>query len=112
MPTAAKHQRYDLDCPVARTMDLIGERWSILILRDLLLEGPRRYQDLASSLEGISPNTLSARLRSLEASGIIKRRLYEKHPPRAIYELTPKGAELGPVLRELRTWGNKWSRSR
>ncbi|MEL7115212.1 MAG: helix-turn-helix domain-containing protein [Pseudomonadota bacterium] len=99
--------RYDLDCPVARTLDLIGERWSILILRDLFLQGPRRYQDFTESLSGISPNTLSARLKTLEAADVIERKFYSQHPPRAEYRLTPKGKELGPVLKALRAWGTK-----
>jgi DNA-binding HxlR family transcriptional regulator len=99
--------RYDPRCPVARTLDVIGERWTILILRDLLLEGPRKFQDLQRSLSGISPNTLSARLKTLEENGVILRRFYENHPPRAEYMLTGKGRELGPVLKALLTWGQK-----
>ena len=102
---------YGLDCPVARTLDIIGERWTILILRDLFLQGPRKFQDFEASLSGISPNTLSSRLKRLEESGIIARRFYEEHPPRAEYALTPKGRELGPVLKSLRTWGEKNARA-
>ncbi len=98
---------YGLDCPVARTLDIIGERWTILILRDLFLQGGRKFQDFEASLTGISPNTLSLRLKRLEESGIIARRFYEEHPPRAEYVLTPKGRELGPVLKSLRAWGQK-----
>jgi DNA-binding HxlR family transcriptional regulator len=94
-------------CPVARTLDIIGERWTILILRDLFLHGPRKFVDFEASLAGISPNTLSARLKTLEESDIVERRLYEQHPPRAEYVLTAKGRELGPVLRALREWGLK-----
>jgi DNA-binding HxlR family transcriptional regulator len=97
------------DCPVARTLDLIGERWSVLILRDLFLEGPRRFQDFQESLSGVAPNTLSARLKQMEASGLITRRLYSEHPPRLEYHLTEKGKSLGPVLRALREWGQKHS---
>ena len=98
---------YGLDCPIARTLDIVGERWAILILRDLFLLGPRKFQDFESSLAGISPNTLSARLKRLEEAGIINRRFYEEHPPRAEYLLTPKGRELGPVMKRLRAWGEK-----
>ena len=98
---------YDLRCPVARTIDIIGERWTILILRDLLLDGPRRFQDFEHSLAGISPNTLSARLKRLEEYGIVERRFYEQHPPRAEYVLTEKGNELRPVLRALLEWGKR-----
>ena len=98
---------YDMRCPIARTLDIIGERWTILILRDLLLQGPRKFQDFEASLVGISPNTLSARLKRLEESGVVERRFYEQHPPRAEYALTEKGEELRPVLRALLDWGRK-----
>lgn len=97
---------YQLEsCPVARTLNLIGERWSILILRDLLLQGPRRYQDFQESLTGVAPNTLSARLKDLEANGLISRRPYSERPPRLEYHLTDKGRSLGPILKTLREWG-------
>src|SRR5690242_9946041 len=98
---------YDRHCPVARTLDIIGERWTILILRDLVLAGPRRFQDFERSLAGISPNTLSARLKRLEDAGTVERRFYEQHPPRAEYLLTDKGRELRPVLRALLDWGQR-----
>lgn len=99
--------RYDPRCPVARTLEIIGERWTILILRDLLLVGPCKFQDFQQSLAGISPNTLSARLKKLEEHGVIARRFYEDHPPRAEYVLTDKGRALGPVLKALLGWGQK-----
>jgi DNA-binding HxlR family transcriptional regulator len=95
------------DCPVARTLDLIGERWTILILRDLILEGPRRFQDLQDSLAGLAPNTLSARLKDLEANGLVVRKQYSEHPPRLEYHLTDKGRSLGPVLKAMREWGQR-----
>ena len=98
--------RYDLHCPVARTLDIVGERWTMLILRDLLLGRPHKFQDLERSL-GVNPNTLSARLKRLEQHGIIERRFYEQHPPRADYVLTDKGRQLGPVLRALVDWGRR-----
>ena len=102
----AMQRTYGLkDCPVARTLDLIGERWTILILRDLFLQGPRRYQDFQESLTGVAPNTLSARLKELEANGLVMRRQYSERPPRLEYQLTEKGKSLGPVLRSLREWG-------
>lgn len=94
-------------CPVARTLDLIGERWSLLVLRDLFLKGPRRFQDFQESLSGVAPNTLSARLKELENHGLIARRLYSEHPPRLEYHLTDKGKTLGPVMKALREWGQK-----
>src|SRR5689334_19946517 len=94
-------------CPVARTLDLIGERWTILILRDLFLQGPRRYQDLQDSLAGVAPNTLSGRLKEMEENGLIERKLYNERPPRLEYHLTAKGRSLGPVMKALRAWGQE-----
>jgi DNA-binding HxlR family transcriptional regulator len=94
-------------CPVARTLDMIGERWTILILRDLFLHGARRYQDFQESLTGLAPNTLSGRLKSLEGHGLIERKLYSEHPPRLEYHLTEKGRSLGPIVKALRDWGRK-----
>jgi len=101
---------YDLKCPVARTLDIIGERWTILILRDLLLDGPRKFQDLERSLTGISATTLSARLKKLEEHAIVARRFYADHPPRAEYVLTDKGRTLGPLLKMLLEWGKRHAR--
>jgi DNA-binding HxlR family transcriptional regulator len=95
------------DCPVARTLDLIGERWTVLLLRDLLLHGPRRFQDFQASLPGVAPNTLSARLKAMEDSGLVRRQLYNERPPRLEYVLTDKGKSLGPVVKALRDWGSK-----
>jgi DNA-binding HxlR family transcriptional regulator len=95
-------------CPVARALDAIGERWSLLILRDLFRKGPLRFQQLEAGLEGVAPNTLSARLKMLEAKGVIGMRLYEKHPPRYEYFLTEKGKALGPVLKALHNWGEQY----
>jgi DNA-binding HxlR family transcriptional regulator len=92
---------------VARTLDLIGERWTILILRDLLTKGPQRFQDLQNSLDGAAPNTLSARLKTLEKQGLIERKLYSEHPPRLEYHLTDRGRSLGPVVAALRDWGRR-----
>ena len=98
---------YDMRCPIARSLDIIGERWTILILRDLVVSGPRKFQDFERSLTGISPNTLSTRLKRLEEAGIVERRFYEQHPPRAEYVLTEKGKELRPVLKALLDWGQR-----
>ena len=95
------------DCPVARTLDLIGERWTILLLRDLLLHGPRRFQDFQQSLPGVAPNTLSARLKAMEDNGLVRRQLYNERPPRLEYVLTDRGRSLGPVVKAMREWGNK-----
>lgn len=96
---------YGLDCPVARTLDIIGDRWTILILRDLLLNRSRRFQDFSDALPGLTPSVLSARLKELEDDGVIESRLYSAHPPRSEYLLTDRGRTLGPILRALRQWG-------
>jgi DNA-binding HxlR family transcriptional regulator len=95
------------DCPVARTLDLIGERWTLLLLRDLLLHGPRRFQDFQASLPGVAPNTLSARLKTMEDNGLVRREMYSERPPRLEYVLTEKGKSLGPVVKAMREWGSK-----
>ncbi|MBO0763740.1 MAG: helix-turn-helix transcriptional regulator, partial [Hyphomicrobiaceae bacterium] len=94
-------QGYGQDCPVARALDVVGEKWSLLILRDLFRHGPLRFQGLEQRLAGVAPNTLSARLKALEAQGVIATRLYENHPPRYEYFLTEKGKALRPVLKAL-----------
>jgi DNA-binding HxlR family transcriptional regulator len=99
---------YDQDCPVAKALDVVGEKWALLVLRDLFGKGPSRFQDLAAGLAGVAPNTLSARLKVLEQQGVISSRLYEKHPPRYEYFLTDKGRELGPVLKALYEWGERY----
>lgn len=98
------------ESPVARTISVIGSSWTCLILRDFLLHGPRRFQQLQDSLKGIAPTTLSERLRTLEENGVLERRFYSMSPPRAEYVLTPKGRELGPIVRAMRDWGRKYAR--
>lgn len=93
------------DCPVARTLSVIGSSWTCLILRDLLMHGPRRFQDFQDSLAGIAPTTLSERLRKLEQNGVIERQFYSMNPPRAEYVLTAKGRDLGPIVGAMRDWG-------
>lgn len=99
---------YNLDCPIAYTLDAVGERWTWLVLRDFALYGPRKFQDLQESLTGISPTTLSARLKTLEGRGILEKRTYATAPPRSEYVLTEKGEALKPVLKALRAWGMRY----
>ena len=101
-------KQYGLPCPVAKSLDIIGDRWTLLIIRDLLAIGPRKYVDLSDSLKGIAPNVLSDRLKLLEAHGLVEREFYEQHPPRALYKLTKKGADLRIVMQALVEWGNKY----
>ncbi len=97
----------DMECAIARTASLICGRWTLLILRDLA-ESPRRFCALERSLEGISPNTLVERLRTLEEEEIITRRAYAEIPPRVEYTLTEKGSALVPVLDMMRDYGERW----
>lgn len=98
-------RKYDLACPVAKTLDVIGDRWSVLILRELITHGNRRFQDFEHAFEALTPSVLSMRLKELEANGIVKSRLYSMHPPRPEYVLTQKGRALGPILKAMRRWG-------
>lgn len=100
-------RKYSSKCPVARTLDIIGDRWTILILRDFIRHETRRFQDFAETLPKLTPSVLSARLKHLESHGIVTSRRYEDHPPRLEYFLTAKGRKLGPVLLALKKWGLK-----
>jgi DNA-binding HxlR family transcriptional regulator/putative sterol carrier protein len=97
-------RRYEQYCPAARALDVIGERWTPLVVRELLL-GPKRYTDLLNGLPGIAPNLLAARLRQLQESGVIRRRTLRPPAASTVYELTPLGEGLRPVLLELGQWG-------
>ncbi|MFB6450219.1 winged helix-turn-helix transcriptional regulator [Bradyrhizobium tunisiense] len=94
----------DASCPVARTLDIVGARWTLLIVRDLL-PGTMRFQDLQERLPGMAPNVLSDRLKTLEEHGLVRREFYSDHPPRAAYTLTDSGRELGVVVLALGQWG-------
>jgi DNA-binding HxlR family transcriptional regulator len=93
-------------CPVARTLDIVGERWTLLIIRDLLL-GTMRFQDFQKRLPGLTSNVLSARLKKLEVHGLVRRNFYSDHPPRAAYTLTDRGQELGVAVLALGGWGRR-----
>jgi DNA-binding HxlR family transcriptional regulator len=94
-------------CCVAACAEIVGAKWTVLIVHDLS-EGPRRFTQLEHSCAGISPRTLSERLRWLESEGIVVRRSYPESPPRVEYELTPKGAALLPIVTEMRRFGHEW----
>jgi DNA-binding HxlR family transcriptional regulator/putative sterol carrier protein len=87
-------------CAIARSLDLLGQRWTLLIVRDLFL-GPQRYTDLQAGLPGIATDILTARLRTLEDEGIVRRRELPRPAPATVYELTEAGRRLGPVIRAL-----------
>lgn len=98
---------HDEECSVACTAEIIGSKWTAVLVHDLS-EGPRRFSDLERALPGISPRTLSERLRSLEDEGIILRQSYAESPPRVEYELTPKGEALLPIIEAMRRFGHDW----
>jgi DNA-binding HxlR family transcriptional regulator len=94
-------------CPVCATADLVCAKWTILVIRDLAA-GHSRFCELERSLAGISPRTLSLRLRALEEHGIVERRTYPEVPPRVEYELTDKGRALLPLIDVMRCYGREW----
>ncbi len=94
-------------CPIARTLDLVGEWWTLLIVRDALL-GARRFDEFKAT--GIADNVLSARLKRLTQAGILKRKRYQTHPDRYEYLLTEKGYALAPVVLALRSWGKRFTK--
>lgn len=96
---------YADDCGVARALDVVGERWALLVVRELLF-GPKRFTDLRAGLPSASPNVLSERLRALEAHGIVVRRTLGPPARARVYELTPRGAELRPAVVALGRWGS------
>lgn len=97
----------DSTCPVCRTADIVCGKWTLLVIRDLA-EGRSRFCELERSLQGISPRTLSLRLRALEEEGIVKRQTYPEVPPRVEYALTEKGRALVPLIEDMRTYGRQW----
>jgi DNA-binding HxlR family transcriptional regulator len=100
----ARTQPYAQKCPIARTLDVIGDRWTLLIIRDLFLSRSR-FNEFRQSTPRISPKLLSERLKRLEDQGLVERSLFDGRPPRAEYWLTAKGRALFPVLFAIGTWG-------
>jgi DNA-binding HxlR family transcriptional regulator len=94
-------------CPVCRTAEVVCGKWTLLVIRDLA-DGSSRFCELERSLEGISPRTLSLRLRALEDEGIVERHTYPEVPPRVEYALTEKGQALVPLIDDMRTYGTRW----
>jgi DNA-binding HxlR family transcriptional regulator len=93
------------DCAIAATLDIVGDKWSLLVVRDLLFHDDQRYGDLAASAEEIPTNTLADRLRKLTDAGIIEREQYSSKPPRYSYRLTDRGRALAPILDAMANWG-------
>lgn len=101
---ATMRKRYEQYCPVAHALDLVGERWALLVVRELM-HGPKRYTDLAEHLPGIGTNILASRLRDLEACGIVTKRMLPPPAASRVYELTEYGRGLRAAIRELALWG-------
>ena len=97
-------KRYDEYCPVAHALGLVGERWALLVVLELM-RGPKRYTDLVENLRGIGTNILASRLRDLEAAGVVAKRTLPPPAASRVYELTEYGRQLRPVIRELALWG-------
>jgi DNA-binding HxlR family transcriptional regulator len=97
----------DSSCPVCRTAEVVCGKWTLLLVRDLA-EGRSRFCELERSLAGISPRTLSLRLRALEDEGIVERHTYPEVPPRVEYALTEKGQALLPLVEDMRAYGERW----
>ncbi len=100
---------FDNPCPVCRTAELVCGKWTLLLIRDLAA-GRARFCELERSLGGISPRTLSLRLRALEEEGVLERHTYPEMPPRVEYALTEKGRALVPIVEEMRAFGERWLR--
>lgn len=98
---------FDTGCPVCRTAEVISGKWTLLIIRDLA-DDSLRFCEIERSLAGISPRTLSLRLRALEEQGIVERRTYPEVPPRVEYALTDKGKALVPLIEDMRSYGSRW----
>ena len=92
-------------CPIAGALDILGDRWTLLVMRDVLFYGKRRYADFLASPEGIPTNILADRLKLLVAKGVIRSERYSLHPPRVEYVLTEKGEDLRPIMRAMVEWG-------
>ena len=95
------------DCPIARTAELVGDFWTLLIVRDLG-HGNSRFNALLSSLQGVSSRTLAQRLKALEQSGVVQSERFSEIPPRVEYSLTERGLALLPVVEDMRNFGEQW----
>jgi len=103
--TAESCQRSN--CPVSCLLEIIGDKWTLLVVRDLLF-GKHTFKELQASPEKIPTNTLSNRLKKLEASGLVRRELYQENPKRYVYHLTEKGVDLQPIMQSMMLWSNKY----
>ena len=98
---------FDDTCPVCRTAEIVCGKWTLLLIRDLA-EGRARFSELERSLAGISPRTLSLRLRALEEESVVERHTFPEVPPRVEYALTEKGRAMLPIIEDMRSYGERW----
>ena len=98
---------FDQSCPICMTAEIICSKWTLLLVRELS-EGCSRFCELERSLTGISPRTLSLRLRALEEEGVVERHTFAEVPPRVEYQLTEKGRDLLPIIESMRAYGERW----
>ena len=104
-----KYIKKVIHSPIENTLQVIGSKWAVLIIQELM-EGTRRFSELERSLTGISPRTLSLRLASMEENGIVERKVYAEVPPRVEYKLSPLGKTLEPVLKTMNNWGTTFAK--
>lgn len=97
----------EVECSIEKALNILGGKWTFLIIKELY-EGKKRFGQLRKALPGISPKTLSERLKELEEKGVVKRRAYPTIPPTVEYSLTEKGRSLKPIIVEMKLWGAKW----
>lgn len=101
----------NIECSIEKALEVLEGKWTFLILRDLF-SGTKRFGELRQSLHGISPKTLSERLKALEEKGVVKRTAYATIPPTVEYSLTDKGESLKPIIKEMKHWGAIWGKAR
>jgi DNA-binding HxlR family transcriptional regulator len=106
--SAELEKLFNIVCPIERSMELIGDKYSVLIILNLSQSGKQRFIELEQSINGISPRTLSARLKHLEKYGIINRKQFSTIPPKVEYSLTDRGQEFKAVIEHMSEWVNKW----
>ncbi len=100
-------QAHRSPCPIACSLDLIGDRWTLLVIRDMMFFGKQRFEEFLESPEAISTNILANRLKSLEEMGLVEKQPYSNHPRRMNYQLTERGRSLRPILKAMVVWGLK-----
>jgi DNA-binding HxlR family transcriptional regulator len=100
-------QTHRSSCPIACSLDLVGDRWTLLVIRDMMFLGKQRFEEFLESPEGISTNILASRLKSLEEMGLVEKQPYSNHPRRMNYQLTERGKSLRPILKAIAVWGLK-----